>query len=437
MFAAAVTLADLPPYTPPKVVSRAPNVVEPKGPGSVTVQVLVNANGTFKVMRVLRSTNPGDNAAALDIAKRSTYAPARRGGKPMRDFYDFTVTFGAQAVSGAAGKIDALLHQSRWAQAKAAATAALAQNANDPLVQAQLGVADAYTHDIAGAVAAFNKAGSIPDAYQNVAMQAYALDAEAKANTDAKAALAEAQKAVSMGGDYSAYYALGEAQLASGDENAALGTLQQARTMAASATPAADIATRVQIDESLMNLAAAKGDNAQLSQLSAEVSKLDPALGTKVVAYTYDQQGVALQKRGDSTGAIKMYEQAAAADPSWAGALEYTKAAIGYASMAVPNYLHAKADADKAIAADGTYALAYYVAGVVMAENANNTGNDNQAQDANIYLNKAAALARSQGKTRLAQAASYFEQNHNINANLAFWSTQISLRPANGAFNGP
>ncbi len=415
-------------YTPPKVITHAAGAVEPKGAGTVTVQVLVNPDGTFKVVRVVRSTNAGDNAAAMDIAKHSTYAPARRDGKAVRDFYDFTIAFAGSAVSRQAGAIDSLLHQSRWADAKSAATAALRQNPDDTLVQAQLGVADAFTNDVAGAAQAFDRAGTIPDQYQTVAMQAYGQDSLAKTSSDPKTALAEANKAVALGGDYTAYYALGVAQHANGDDTGALASLQKARSLGAAANPPADKHTRALIDQGLLTLAAAKGDNAQVAQLTAEMATLDPASGQKAAAYSFDVQGIALQNRGDLDGAIKMYERAAAADPSWAGSLEYTKAAIAYASLAVPNNLAAKADADKAIAADPTYALAYYVAGVALAQNANLTGNQDQAQDANVYLLKAADLAGRQGQSKLAQAAKYFEQNHNLNANLQFWSTQVNLR---------
>lgn len=420
-------------YTPPKVMSRAPNVVEPKGRGTVVVQVLVNADGSFKVTRILNSTNPGDNAAAMDIAKRSTYAPARRDGKPVRDFYDLKISFGEGVVSGAAAKIDALLHQSRWSDAKAAATAALAQNASDPLVQAQLGVADAFMHDISGAVKAFDRSGTIPNQYANVAMQAYSLDAVSIASSDPKAALEQAGRAVSLGGDYNAYYALGVAQLANNDAAGAQVSLNKAKAMAHDAKPPADTKTMVNIDEQLLTLATARGDDAAVASLTADIDTLDPSMGSKLTAYSYDLQGAALQKRGDVTGAIGMYDRAAAADVPWAGAPEHTKAAILYASMAVPNYLGAKTEADKAIAADASYPLAYYVAGVALAENAARTGNDDQMQDANIYLRQAVMLAQRQGLTHLAQSARYFERNHEVDANLQFWSTQISVRPASGA----
>lgn len=417
-------------YTPPRVISRAPNVVEPKGKGTVVVQVLVNANGTFRVMRVLHSTNPGDDAAALDIAKRSKYAPAIRNGKPASNFFDFSIVFGQNVVSGAAGQIDALLHQSRWADAKAAATAALAQNANDPLVQAQLGVADAFLHDISGAVGAFDRAGTVPKQYADVAMQAYSLSAESIAGTNPKTALAQAQKAVSLGGDYGAYYALALAQRAGGNDAAAQTALEKAKMLAQNAKPPADTGTLVKIDEQLLSFATARGDAAAVASLTSEIQHIDPGMGAKLAAYTDDQQAAVLQKRGDLQGAIKFLDQAASADPQWAGAPEYTKAAILYASLSVPNYVSARSEADKAISADANYALAYYIAGVALADNARVTGNDDQMQDANIYLNKAADLAKKQGLSQLAQAASYFERNHNADANLQFWSTQITEKSA-------
>ncbi|MDQ6826274.1 MAG: TonB family protein, partial [Candidatus Eremiobacteraeota bacterium] len=62
-------------YFPPKLVKRAAPSVAVGGSGKVVVQVQVNANGSFKVTRVIKSTNHSDDAAALDIARRSSYKP--------------------------------------------------------------------------------------------------------------------------------------------------------------------------------------------------------------------------------------------------------------------------------------------------------------------------------------------------------------------------
>lgn len=419
-------------YTPPRLVSQGRSTVEPKGPGKVTVQVLVNPSGAFRVMRVIHSTNAQDDAAAADIARHSTYAPARRNGVPVRGFYDFTVAFGANNVSAAASAIDALLHRGAWEQAKDAATKALAANPGDALVRAQLGVAEAFSHNLPAAVAAFDTAGTIPQQYAQTAMQAYALNAAAIAGTDPQTALVQAKKAVALGGDYSAYYALGVAEWTSNDAPDALVALRKASTLAAAASPAADARSRMNIEEERMlinlrlkHLDAAKADGARMDAL-------DPshAASGKVMAFYDDLRGTALQKKGDTSGAVRWYLRSAAADPSWAGAPEYTKVAIALASSPMPDYLGAKADADKAIAADPRYALAYYVAGVALSQNGRVTGSDNALGDADVYLRKAEELAKAQGLTRLAASISYFLRNHTLDSNLALWANTVTVDPA-------
>lgn len=417
-------------YTPPHLVSRAASVVEPKGSGTVLVQVQVNADGTFKVLRVIRSTNPGDNAAALDIAQHSKYAPAMRDGKPTGGFYDFEVKFASGAVSGAGGQIASMLHNNQFDAAKAAADQALAQNPGNQLVQAQLGVADAFLHDIPGSVAAFDKAGEIPSIYQNVAMQAYSLNAVSIAGTQPAAALVQAQKAVSMDGDYGAYYALGVAQHANKQDSAALASLKKALAMAKSANPAADSTTMTNIYEQLLTVAQAAGDKATADQISAELGKSSPGMAGKSAAFALDQQAGAYVQQHNDAAAIATFEKAAATDPSWAGGPEYTKAAIVYASEAIPNFQASRLEAEKAIAADPNYAIAYYVAAVAMGADAQSSGNMDEMQRSEDYANKAADLATKAGQTQLATSAKFYAIHHTQDSNLQFWSTQLSTNPA-------
>ena len=63
------------------------------------MQVQVNADGSHKAIKVIRSTNPGDNAAAMDIAQNSSYRPAHRGSTPVTSFYDFTLKFNGKSWS--------------------------------------------------------------------------------------------------------------------------------------------------------------------------------------------------------------------------------------------------------------------------------------------------------------------------------------------------
>jgi len=71
-------------YFPPKIATFGKSTLPVTGHGNVVVKVLVNANGTFAVQNVLRSSDPADNAVALDIAKHSTYHPATKGTSKTR-----------------------------------------------------------------------------------------------------------------------------------------------------------------------------------------------------------------------------------------------------------------------------------------------------------------------------------------------------------------
>ena len=430
ILAVAAQPAAQPQYSPAKLVSRASGSIEPKGKGTVTVQVELSTTGSVKAVRVLRSSNSGDNAAAMDIAQHSTFAPERRNGKAVRSLFDFTIAFGQNVVSGAAGKIDALLHQSKWDEAKTEAQAALAQDPSDAIVQAQLGVADAFTHDIAGAAAAFDKAGTVPQQYSDIAQQAYALNTPVIAPKDPKAALAEAQKAMSYGRNALALYALGVAQEANHDSTTALASLQQAQQMAATSSPS-DTQSEIDIAQEMMVIYLAQGNTSAADQMAAKIDDLDSThqMSRKVVAYYYDQRGIAMQGSRDQGGAISMFEKAASADKS-AAPMEYTKAAIMYMSGAIPDYLKAKSDADKAIAADSKYPLAYYVAGIALAKNALATQNDAQSQDADVYLQTAIDLANQEGNKQLAGDAAYFKKNRNLASNLAQWATQPVVNPS-------
>ena len=68
-------------YLPPKMTHQGKTTHAIAGTGTVVVQVQVNANGTAKAIRVIHSSNSGDNSAAMDIANHSTYRPAHRGKK--------------------------------------------------------------------------------------------------------------------------------------------------------------------------------------------------------------------------------------------------------------------------------------------------------------------------------------------------------------------
>ena len=62
-------------FVPAKLVRQGTTTNSIAGSGTVVVQVQVNADGSHKAIKVISSTNPGDNAAAMEIAQNSSYRP--------------------------------------------------------------------------------------------------------------------------------------------------------------------------------------------------------------------------------------------------------------------------------------------------------------------------------------------------------------------------
>src|SRR5581483_1588514 len=85
-------------YSPAKLLKQGTTQHSIAGSGTVVVQVQVNADGSHKAIKVIKSSNSGDNAAAMDIAQSSSYRPAHRGKSPITAFYDFTLKFNGKAV---------------------------------------------------------------------------------------------------------------------------------------------------------------------------------------------------------------------------------------------------------------------------------------------------------------------------------------------------
>src|SRR6185437_9578428 len=86
-------------FIPAKLVRQGSTSKAIAGSGTVIVQVQVNANGSHHVVKIIKSTNSADNAAAMDIASNSTYRPAHRGKTAVMAFYDFTLKFKGRSVA--------------------------------------------------------------------------------------------------------------------------------------------------------------------------------------------------------------------------------------------------------------------------------------------------------------------------------------------------
>jgi tetratricopeptide (TPR) repeat protein len=391
-------------YVPPKLTQKGTATSAIAGNGVVKLQVLVRADGSFEVQKVVSSTNHGDDAAALEIAKSSRYAPARKNGKKVTAFYTYTLNFvGSQAqasdVAGPLSRYAADVRAGRYADAKAGLTVYLAAHPDDVQAGTLLGVADFFLNDYSGSAAAFTKAGTVPPEYKTIAANAYVKSAEqALASKDAAAAVADATKASRLAPGAPTLNLLGNAQIIAGDYPGAVRSLEQARTLASS-EPALGAKQRATISANLAVAYIDAGDVDKAVALLPEIKQLDPdnAVALSNVVSYYAKKGEAAEKSGDIHGAAALYEKAASLGSEYAP-LMYTKEAFAYMQGVKPDWKAAQTAAGKALAIKPDDAQANLAEGVALA-------NDGRGKEAVPYLQKADASAKASGDSALATKA--------------------------------
>jgi hypothetical protein len=385
-------------YVPPKLASRGTNTTPIAGKGTVTVKVFIQANGKPGPTPVVdKSTNPGDNAAALEIAKTSTYKFATKDGKPTAAFYTYVLSFtgagtvgesSGEASSGPLQRVAVLERSGDYAGAKAQLATYLQNKPDDKQANLLLGVASAFTDDYAAAATAFDKSGTIPAKYQTLVEKTYASAAVAalKANDD-DAAIKYAGKTIELAPSAQPYNIRGSAEYAEKKYDVAVADLEKARDLAI-----AEKADNRQLAIIETNLTAAYMGAGQTDKglaTAKDVARLDPSITQTgdIIAQYYNDKATALVKTGDRKGAADALDAGAAAAPKYAVQL-YGNAATILASDTKPDWKVVKAEADKALAIDPNDARSNYVAGVALA-------NDKDTKDALTYLNKAQASAKN------------------------------------------
>lgn len=408
-------------YAPAKLIKQGSTSKKIAGSGTVVVQVQVNANGSHKVVKIIRSTNSADNAAATEIANTSTYRPAHRGKTPIVSFYDFTLKFkgGSVASSGeetvatgsTAARVDALIHQGKYDVAKSQLQEALESDPNNATLNEELGTVNYFLNDYAGAAAAFEKVPTVSKTFSQVAAQSFAL-AAVKGGATPQQAVAYAKRAVALAPTPSAYYALGSAELQAGDASSATGDLKKALDMA-QADPHSDAKTRANIAAQLYQAYSKAGDTANAQKTLALIKQIDPS-NTSVAmlqANSYLQAGIEADKAGNHVDALKDFEQAAAVGPPQAQVTAYGQAALEQnallQSQKTPatkdDYAKVKAYADKALAINPNDALANFAEGIGLAGEWVLGGKSDSSLKAQALaaLNKAKASAQSSGNSGL------------------------------------
>lgn len=387
-------------YNHAKLVQRGKNTTPIAGSGTVSVQVYVKADGSFKVEKIIKTTNPSDNAAALELANSSTYKPATRNGKPVAEFYSFTVKFNGsqidagdpQVSSADLKRVLSLINANNFKDAQPLAKAYVTANPADVNGQALLGVADSFLNDYAGASAAFDAAGTIPEKYKSAALNSYvrfAADSYRDKNYDVS--IAAAKRALAMGAGPEIYNVIGNAEYGKGDFAAAVSDLEKALA-GLKANPKTDSKNLVNVETNLVGAYAAAGQNDKAQALAKQVLALDPKAPVQAVfANNAIAQAEALVKEKKFVDAANLLDTNAKGAPPTVALALYNRAANYAESGEKPDWKLGKSLADKALTIAPNDALANYFAGVAVASE-KSLGT---AQDALLYLNKAEAAAKT------------------------------------------
>ena len=342
-----------------------------------------------------KSTNHGDDAAATEIAKTSTYKPGERDAKAIDAYYTLSLKFNGGSVVNDTGTTanqlmaaNALIRAGKYADAKTQIDEYLAAHSGDKDAEALLGVSDSYLNDNAGSAAAFDAAGTIPDRFKVVAAKAYsdaAVDALKAKNNDQAVALAT--KSLALQESVNSLYLRGTAYANAQQYPQAIADLEKARALAGSGK--AEQSTLNAIDAGLATSYLFGGQADKGLALAKDIKRRDPSntrIDDTVSAY-YSRQASDAIKAGNRTLAVTALENAATAVPSRAAGL-YVQAANVLSQGDKPDWKAVKAEADKALALTPNDARANFVAGIALA-------NQGDSKNAIVFLQKAKASVGS------------------------------------------
>jgi TonB family protein len=377
-------------FVAPKLTAPGSSTTTPAGKGSVIVQVFVKKDGSFRVVKVLKSTNPADNASALEMAKTAKYKAATRGGHAVDAYYDYAYMFaGDGAASTGTGPMAtalAAIRAGKYDDAKSQLNSYLQAHPGDAQANTLLGVASYFSNDMATAAMSFDKAGTVPDQYKTLAIQSYSKYASTLLD-DKKFpdAITYAGKAIAADpNNLEGYYVRGIAESNAQNDAAAIADLQKARAIAVSAR--SDDKTLATIG---FNLAVTQLDAGQFGEASTtikDVERLDPSRRDALDKFAFasiNNAAVALANEGKIADAVSRLESGATAFPSSAGPLT-AQASYIMATDKKPDWKKVGDEADKALAIDDTSGLGNYVRGVAYAQ-------QNDSKDALVSITKAKA----------------------------------------------
>jgi TonB family protein len=416
-------------FTPAKLLKQGTTSTPVAGSGTVVVQVQVNADGTHKAIKVIHSTNSGDNTAAMEIAQNSQYKPAHRGGTAVPSFYDFTLKFNGKSVaqssggggggvaniSSAAAQVAALIRAGQYSQAKAKAQAGLLSNPSDESLREMLGIAAFDSGDVTTAAQAFDRVSNIGKQFQPAAAASLAAAAVQVADTNPTQSMTYAQKAMSIDPSTNSKFALGVAQLANKQNADALTTLKAVHA-AAMNDPKFNKTARENIDARLMGAYLANDDTADAQAIANEIKQIDPSstLAGRVLGNSFLKMGIDAAAAKNYPEALKNFDQAAAGGDPEVAVTADTQAAFVIAKMDKPDWKQMQSYADKAIALKPNDAPANYAEGIALTGQWAASHDDATKKKALDALNKADALAKQSGNEALSlQIETFIKQSLN------------------------
>jgi TonB family protein len=407
-------------FAPAKLLQQGKTTHDIAGSGTVVVQVQVNPDGSHKVVKVLRSTNSGDNAAAMDIAQSSSYRPAHRGTAPVVSFYDFTLKFNGKAVvntpiegggvpsssgsvSPAATQVAGLIRQHQYSAAVSKAQSELMNSPGDESLRQMLGIAEFDSGNVTGAAAAFDKVQNIGTQFKPIAAASFARAAVSTATSNPTQALAYANKAMALQPGANSRFALGVAQLANNQNAEALASLKAAHD-AELADRSLATSSKVNLDQELMRAYIANNDQAGAQQIAAEIKRLDPnsTAGSEAMGDSLLRSGVAAFNNKDYTTALADFDKAAASGSPDVAFQANVLAAKAIGNSAKPDYKQMQAYADKALAIKPNDANANFAEGIALTGQWFGNHKDDTKKMASAALAKADQEAKDQGDEGLA-----------------------------------
>jgi TonB family protein len=419
-------------FSPAKLTHQGNTSIAIAGSGTVVVQVQVNADGTHKATKVIKSTNAADNDAAMDIAQNSSYRPAHKGTTPVPSFYDFTLKFNGKSVAQssdldagtandspaakqAEGQIAQLISQGKYAQAKTAAQSAMMSAPTDE-IRALLGVSEAQLGQFTDAAAAFDHVTTITKQFHLIAGQSYANASVAIANSNPTQALAYANKAVTLDPSTNSMYALGNAQIANKQFPEAIATLKSVHAKAW-ADPKTPTNAKVAIDSALLSGYMQTNDQADATTTASEIKTLDPTstLPARMLGNAYLQTGATALTAKDYPAAMKAFDAAAAQGDPEVAVTANVQAAFTVLKINPdkPDFKLMQSYAEKALATKPDSPEANFGEGIALTGEAATSHDDATKKKAQESLDKADQLAKAAGNEALALSIEGF-----IKANL-------------------